>query len=110
VLSDEVTCDWMKRTSKEAAQNQVAKRPSSSILYQGVVEGELCDDVEEMNLGKRQLIDEHGSERVEEDLEGAEEGLARNRVEENGFKGSGQVRIETIDTQRLVVSQVVWPE
>lgn len=63
-----------------------------------------------MDLGHWQGVDEHGSQGVEEDLEGREESLAGDRVEEDGFKGGGQICVETINTQRLVVCQVVGPE
>ena len=63
-----------------------------------------------MDLGHWQGVDEHRSEGVEEDLEGRKEGLASDRIEEDCLKSSGQIRVETIDTQRLVMCQVVGPE
>jgi len=44
-------------------------------------------------------VDRHGPYGVEEDLEGAEEGFAKDRVEENGFEGSRQVRVEAVDAE-----------
>ena len=110
VLGDKVACAGVQRPSEEAAQDQVTQRPTSSKLHESIVESELCDDIEEVNLGEGQVVDEHGSEGVEEDLEGAEEGLASDRVEKDGLKGGGQVGIEAIDAERLVVGQVVRPE
>jgi hypothetical protein len=45
------------------------------------------------------LVYEHGSEGVEEDLEGGEEGLPKDRVEEDGLERRGEVCVETIDSE-----------
>jgi hypothetical protein len=49
------------------------------------------------------LIDEHGTQGIEEDLERAEECFAEDGVEEDGLERGGQVRVETIDAKRFVV-------
>jgi hypothetical protein len=36
-------------------------------------------------------------------LEGGEEGFAENGVEEDGLEGGGEIGVETVDTQGLVV-------
>lgn len=110
VLGDEVACAGVQRASEEAAHDQVAQRPSSCAVHERIVEGELHDDVEEVNLGEGKIVDEHGAQGVEEDLEGGEKGLAGDRVEEDGFKGGGQVRIQAVDAEGLVVCEVVGPE
>lgn len=110
VLGDEVAGAGVQRPREEAAQDQVTQRPPSNILYERVVEGELRHDVECVDLGERQAVDEHGAQGVEEDLEGGEEGLAGDRVEEQGLECRGQIRVEAVDAQRLVVSQMVGPE
>lgn len=40
-----------------------------------------------MDLGQRELIDEHGAKSIEENLKGAEESFPSDRVKEDGFKG-----------------------
>jgi len=110
VLGDEVAGAGVQRAREEAAQDQVAERPSARKLHQCVVEGELHDDVEEVDLGERQLVHEHGAQGVEEDLEGGEKGLAGDGVKEEGFECSGQVCVEAVDAQRLVVGQMVGSE
>jgi hypothetical protein len=57
--------------------------------------------------GEGHAVDGHGPEGVEEDLEGAEEGLAEDRVEEDGFEGGGEVGVEAVDAEGLVVGEVV---
>jgi hypothetical protein len=49
-------------------------------------------------------VDGHGTDSIEEDLEGAEEGLAEDRVENEGLEGGWEIGIETIDAEGLVVS------
>ena len=110
VLGDEVAGARVQRSGEEAAHNQVRQRLSSCKLYEGVVKGKLDDDVEEMDLGQRQVVDEHGSQGIEEDLACAEEGLAGDRVEEPCLEGGGQIGVEAVHAERLVVGQVVWAE
>lgn len=42
-----------------------------------------------MDFGEWDVVDHHGTNGVEEDLEGAEEGFAEKGVEEEGFQGCG---------------------
>jgi hypothetical protein len=49
----------------------------------------LCPDVEEVDTRKGNFEDEDGSHGVEYDLEGAEEGLAKDGVEEESLSGGG---------------------
>lgn len=56
-----------------------------------------------MELGERNLVDHHGPESVEEDLEGAEEGFAEDGVEEEGFKGGGEIGVEAVNAEGFVV-------
>jgi hypothetical protein len=110
VLGDEVAGTGMQRPGKEAAQNQVGQCLSTGELHEGVVEGQLNNDVEQVDLGERQVVDEHGAQGVEEDLTGAEEGLAGDRVEEPGLECGGQIRVQAIDAERLVVGEMVRAE
>jgi hypothetical protein len=57
--------------------------------------------------GEGRAVDEHGAQGVEEDLEGAEEGLAEEGVEEEGFDGGGEVGVEAGDAEGFVVREVV---
>ncbi len=68
------------------------------------VEKDLSYNVEEVDVGQWELVDHHGAEGVEEDLEGAEEGLAEDGVEEEGFEGGGEVSVEPVDAKGFVVS------
>ena len=72
-----------------------------------VVESELDNDIEEVDLGHWELVNEHGSQSVEEDLEGGEEGFSGYRVEEEGFEGGGEVGVEAVHTEGFVVREMV---
>ena len=76
VLGDEVAGAGVQRAREEAAQDEVCQRFASCELDQGVVEGQLDNDVEQVDLGHRQVVDEHGPQGIEEDLAGGKEGLA----------------------------------
>jgi hypothetical protein len=56
----------------------------------------LSDDIEEVDVSERKLVDHHGAEGVEEDLECAEEGFPENGVEEESFEGGGEVGVEAV--------------
>ena len=72
-------------------------------MVESEVEGELDDDVEMVNPGVLDSVDGHGTNGVEENLKRAEEGLAENRVEHEGFEGGRQVGVEAVHAERLVV-------
>lgn len=110
VLGDEVAGAGVQRAGKEAAENQVGQCLAACEVHEGVVEGQLDNDVEQVDLGERQVVDEHGAQGVEQDLAGAEEGLAGDRVKEPGFEGSGQVCVQAVDAERLVVGEMVRAE
>jgi hypothetical protein len=74
---------------------------------EGGVEGELDSDVQEVDLGQGNAVYGHRAEGVEEDLEGAKEGLSKYRVEEYGFKGGRKIGIEAIDAEGLVVGKMI---
>lgn len=75
-----------------------------------VVESELDGDVEGVDPGKGDFVDHHWPQRIEEDLEGAEEGFPGHGVEEPSFERSGQIRVQSIDPQTLVVCKMIWSE
>ncbi len=64
-------------------------------------------DVDEVHGGEGDPVDEHGTHGVEEDLEGAEEGLAEEGVKEDGFEAGGEVGVEAVDAEGFVVGKVV---
>lgn len=107
VLRNEMPGRRVQRAGEEGRQEEVQQRAESKVARQqgdkGVVEGQLDDDVEGVDPGQGDLVDHHGAEGVEEDLEGAEEGLAEDGVEEDGFEGGGEVCVEAVDTEGLVV-------
>lgn len=76
MLGNKVACTRMQRAGKERAHDQVHKSSAASIAQENVIEGELGDDIEEVDSGQWQLVDHHWTERVEEDLKGAKKGLA----------------------------------
>jgi len=49
------------------------------------------------------LVNQHGTEGVEQDLEGAEEGFAEDGFEKDGFEGGGEVGVEAVDAEGFVV-------
>jgi hypothetical protein len=63
----------------------------------------LGGDVDEVDAGERHFVDKEGADGVEEDLEGAEEGFAKDGVEEYSFKGSGEVGVEAVNAEGFVV-------
>lgn len=67
------------------------------------VEEDLNGNINSVDWCERDFIDEHRTKGVEKDLEGAEEGLAEERVEKEGFEGGGEICIEAVDTKGFVV-------
>lgn len=110
VLSDKVASQGVKATSKEGRQEEVEVSVEGGEVDEGGVEGELDSNVQEVDLGQGNAVHGHGAEGVEEDLEGAEEGLSKNGVEEEGFKGGRKISIEAIDAEGLVVGKMVGSE
>lgn len=104
VLGDEVAGGRVQGAGEEGGEQQVEEgRPGGGGFREDGVEGELHGQVEQVHPGEGDLEDAHGPDGVEEDLEGAEEGFAQDRVEDDGFDGRGEVRVEAVDAERLVV-------
>lgn len=111
VLRDEVASQRVEGTGEERREDEVKQRLTrSDASDQEVVECELHQHVDKRNPGEGHAEDEHRAQGVEQDLEGAEKGLAKDRVEEDCLKGGRKVCIETIDAEGFVVRQVVWLE
>lgn len=107
VFGNEVACAGVQGPGQEGTHDQIPKGIAAHGLHQRVIEGELGGDIEGVDIGQREVVNEHGSERVEEDLKGSEEGLSQDRIEEEGFEASGEVSVETVDTEGFVVGQMV---
>jgi hypothetical protein len=103
MLSDEVGGARVQGASEEGAEDEVGEGAGAGMADEEGVEGELGDDVEGVDAGQRQAVDEHGPQGVEEDLEGAEEGFAEDGVQEEGFERGGEVGVEAVDAERFVV-------
>jgi len=103
VLGDEVAGGGMQRAGEEGAEDQIVEGIRTAELDEHVVEEDLRADVDEMDAGEWDLVDADGSQRVEQDLEGAEKGLSEDRVEKYGFEGGGKVSVEPIDAEGFVV-------
>ncbi len=56
-----------------------------------------------MHPRERHLVHEYGPDRVEQDLEGAEEGLAEHGVEHDRLERRREVRVQTVDAEGFVV-------
>jgi hypothetical protein len=65
-------------------------------------------DIDEVDACEGNFEDEDWPHSIEEDLKGAEEGLAKEGIEEEGLEGCGEVGIQAVDTEGLVVCEVVW--
>lgn len=89
MLGDEVARARVQAARQETAQDQVVEGVGRGGFYEDEVEEDLGGDVEEVDRGERDGVHEDGSHGVEEDLEGAEEGFAQDRVEEDGFERGG---------------------
>lgn len=107
VLCDEVAGEGVEGAGEEGGDEEVEDGVGAPEGVEGVVEGELDGDVEVVQGRQGHGVDEGRADSVEEDLEGAEEGLAEDRVEEDGLKGGGKVGVEAVDAEGLVVGEVV---
>ena len=110
MLGDEVTRTGVQRSRQKRTQDQIAQRPTSHPTHQGIVERQLRHDVERMDPRQGQPIHEHGPQRIEQDLKGTEKRLARHAIEKDGLERGGQVGVQPVDAEALVVGQVVGPE
>lgn len=110
VLGDEVARRRVQAPRQEGRQEQVEQGLLAQERDEHVVEAELHGDVGRRHPRERHRVDAHGAQGVEEDLEGAEEGLAQDGVQDHGLERRRQVRVQPVHAQRLVVRQVVGPE
>lgn len=109
MLGDEVACAGVEGTREEGAKKKVEEWVEGAVadLCEYVVEGELDEEVYEVNYCEGRTVDKHGADSIEEDLEGAEEGLAKERVEYEGFEGCREIGVEASDAEGFVVGEMV---
>jgi hypothetical protein len=107
VLSDEVAGQGVQTSGEEGREQQVEERVDRGVLEEKKIERDLNNDVEEVDLSQGNAVDGHGSQGVKEDLESAEEGLSKDRVEKDCLKGSWEIGIEAINAEGLVVGKMV---
>lgn len=60
-----------------------------------------------MDHGEGRAVDEHGTDGVEEYLEGAKEGLPEERVENKCFESRWEISVEASNAERFVVGEMV---
>lgn len=108
VLGDEVACGRVQAAGEEGREEEVEERlPGVGGLDEEGVEGELHGEVDEVHPCKGHLKDAHGPDGVKEDLEGAKEGFAEDRVKDDGFKSGREIGVQAIDAKGLVVRKVI---
>ena len=76
MFRNKVPCTGMQTPGKETGQNQVIQRVCASAFDEQDIEQDLGEDIEDVDGGEGNGVDENGSHGVEEDLEGAEKGLS----------------------------------
>ena len=109
VFCDEVAGAGVEGAGEKGAEKQVENglEGAATEFGQSVIKRELEDEVQKMDVSEGRAVDEHGADGVEEDLEGAEESLAKERIKEEGFNGGGKISIQACHAQRFVVGEVV---
>lgn len=93
MLGNEVARTRVQRASQEGTNDQIGKRAEACVSHKEEVKNDLSNDIQEVNLGQGQLVHHHRTNGVEKDLEGAEEGLAKDRIQEESLKRGGQVGV-----------------
>lgn len=76
VLGYEMACAGVEGARKEGGEDKVVDGVSRAGLDEDGVEEDLYEDVDKVDGGEGDGVDEYWSDGVEEDLEGAEEGFA----------------------------------
>ncbi len=82
VLGDEVAGERVQAPGQEGGEHEVEHGLHAERAEDHGVEGELRRDVQGRYPGEGDAVHGHGAESVEEDLKGAEEGFAKDGVEE----------------------------
>lgn len=107
VLGDEVAGEGVEAAGEEGGEEEVDEGLDAGEVDEEDVEADLDDDVEEVDARQGHAVDGHRAEGVEEDLEGAEERLAEDGVEEDCLEGGGEVGVEAVYAETLVVGEMI---
>ena len=107
MFGNEMSGARVETSGQEGAHEEVHECVSSHGLVDDDVECDLHNNVEEMEFRHWDLEDHHGTESVEEDLESCEECLSENRIQEDGFKTSWKIGVESLNSESLVVNEMV---
>lgn len=108
VFGDKVSCARVQGTRQERAQYEIVQwLRGTAELDDAVVEDKLGNEIQDMDRGERRAVDEHRADRIEEDLERAEEGFAEQGVEEPSFKSCRKIGVKSCNSQGLVMCQMV---
>jgi hypothetical protein len=110
MFSDEMASQRVKATRQERGENKVIEGVPGAGADENVVECNLNEDIDKVDAGEGYLIDEDGADSIEENLKGAEKGFAKEGIKEDCFEGGGQIGVEAVNTEGLVVSEVVRSE
>lgn len=97
----------MEASCEEGREDEVVEGMEGGIADKDEVEENLGCDVDEVDACERHLIYEDGAHGIEENLKGAEECFSKQRVQEHGFEGSGEVGVEPVHAEGFVVRQMV---
>ena len=108
VLGDEVPCTWMQGSREEGAHDEIPQCVRAGVLHEEIIKGHLGNDVENMYSCHGEVVDHHGTDGIEDDLERGEEGLSKDGIEEEGFESGGKISVKSIYSKRLVMRQMIW--
>jgi hypothetical protein len=107
VLGDEVAGERVERAGEEGGEEEVEEGGPAPGADDERVEGELREQVGGVPPCRGLCADEAGPEGVEEDLEGGEEELAEDVVEQEELEPGRQVGVDAVFAEVFVVLDVV---
>jgi hypothetical protein len=73
VLGDKVPCARMQRAGEKRRKDQVSEGGTCACAHKEIVKCELGQNVDEVDRGKGDFVDEYRSHSIKEDLECAKE-------------------------------------
>ena len=89
MFGDEMSRARVQRSCEERAHDEVCQRTRSNILDKHVVKSDLDNNVKCVQLGKREFVNHHWTQGIEENLESAKESFTKDRVKKNRFQSGG---------------------
>lgn len=110
VLSDEMTCTWMKSKSKESRHQKVKDGGPSSNSVEPEQKHGLDGKIQVVFAVKRFWVHDQWADSIEEGLEQHPEELPERCCEEVTLKFRGDISIDTISTLESVMFQVILLE